>query len=329
MTQEQLANYLGVSAPAVNKWENGISYPDITLLPPLARILKTDVNTLLSFHEELTPLELNQLLTDLIMKLKEDGYDAGFQYGEATILEYPTCDQLILSITQLLFGYLALLGVKNRDAYEQKIIHWYELMIDSKNAEVRNAASGSLCQFYMERNDFEKAQQLIDSIPPLGYDKRPIQAMLHVKQGNTDAAYTVYENMLYETANKTYSAILCNLQIACEQKQYDKAAVFTKLAIEAAKLFELGSYMIYTPALLLAAAKKEKEETLDALEQLIDNWALPCDTTSSQLYQHISFTHGGSEEINLALKEGIKSTDHDLDFIREDERFQKLIKRLD
>ncbi|PKM48994.1 MAG: hypothetical protein CVV02_18010 [Firmicutes bacterium HGW-Firmicutes-7] len=33
-TQEQIANYLGVTAPAVNKWENDISCPDIT------RILK-------------------------------------------------------------------------------------------------------------------------------------------------------------------------------------------------------------------------------------------------------------------------------------------------
>ena len=39
MTQEQVAQRLGVSAPAVNKWEKGSSYPDITLLPPLARLL--------------------------------------------------------------------------------------------------------------------------------------------------------------------------------------------------------------------------------------------------------------------------------------------------
>jgi transcriptional regulator with XRE-family HTH domain len=28
LTQEQIANYLNISAPAVNKWENGISYPN-------------------------------------------------------------------------------------------------------------------------------------------------------------------------------------------------------------------------------------------------------------------------------------------------------------
>ena len=32
LTQEQVGNYLGVSTPAVNKWESGSTYPDITLL---------------------------------------------------------------------------------------------------------------------------------------------------------------------------------------------------------------------------------------------------------------------------------------------------------
>ena len=49
-TQEQLASYLGVSAPAVNKWEKGSTYPDIALLPALARLLKIDMNELFSFR---------------------------------------------------------------------------------------------------------------------------------------------------------------------------------------------------------------------------------------------------------------------------------------
>lgn len=54
MTQEEMANRLGVTAPAVNKWENGNSFPDITLLSPIARLLDISLDTLLSFQEELT-----------------------------------------------------------------------------------------------------------------------------------------------------------------------------------------------------------------------------------------------------------------------------------
>ncbi|WP_148511407.1 helix-turn-helix domain-containing protein, partial [Hungatella hathewayi] len=39
MTQEEMAKRLGVTAPAVNKWENGNALPDITLLAPIARLL--------------------------------------------------------------------------------------------------------------------------------------------------------------------------------------------------------------------------------------------------------------------------------------------------
>ena len=39
MTQEEMANRLGVTTPAVNKWENSNSKPDIGLLAPIARLL--------------------------------------------------------------------------------------------------------------------------------------------------------------------------------------------------------------------------------------------------------------------------------------------------
>ena len=54
LTQEQVANALGITTPAVNKWARGLSCPDLTLLPVLARLLKTDPNTPLCFQETMT-----------------------------------------------------------------------------------------------------------------------------------------------------------------------------------------------------------------------------------------------------------------------------------
>ena len=58
LTQEQVAEYLGVTTPAVNKWEKGNTCPDIALLPPLARLLKIDLNTLFGFYEDITKQEI-------------------------------------------------------------------------------------------------------------------------------------------------------------------------------------------------------------------------------------------------------------------------------
>ena len=47
MTQEQLAQGLGVSAQAVSKWETGAACPDVTLLYDLAQLLAVTTDALL------------------------------------------------------------------------------------------------------------------------------------------------------------------------------------------------------------------------------------------------------------------------------------------
>jgi len=46
LTQEQLAERLGLSAQAVSKWENAAAMPDITLLPDLAEIFGVSIDEL-------------------------------------------------------------------------------------------------------------------------------------------------------------------------------------------------------------------------------------------------------------------------------------------
>ena len=45
-TQEQLGELLGVSNQAVSKWETGVSYPDVMLLPNIAEALGVTLNDL-------------------------------------------------------------------------------------------------------------------------------------------------------------------------------------------------------------------------------------------------------------------------------------------
>ena len=62
MTQEEMANRLGVTTPAVNKWENSNSKPDIELLAPIARLLDISLDTLLSYHEYLLDTEIEEII---------------------------------------------------------------------------------------------------------------------------------------------------------------------------------------------------------------------------------------------------------------------------
>lgn len=51
ISQEKLAEYLNVSFQAVSKWENGNTYPDITLLPDIARFYGITIDELLQVEK--------------------------------------------------------------------------------------------------------------------------------------------------------------------------------------------------------------------------------------------------------------------------------------
>lgn len=54
MTQNQLAQKLGVSAQAVSKWERGISCPDITIIDEIANALDLSLQELLGISVDET-----------------------------------------------------------------------------------------------------------------------------------------------------------------------------------------------------------------------------------------------------------------------------------
>jgi len=52
MTQEQLADRLGVSYQSISRWENGITYPDIDFLPAIARLFSVTLEQLFGEEDE-------------------------------------------------------------------------------------------------------------------------------------------------------------------------------------------------------------------------------------------------------------------------------------
>lgn len=72
MTQEDLAGKLGVSAQAVSKWENDVSYPDISLLAPLVKTLDMTTDELLTgktSRVQVMPENKRKSLNELTMRI--------------------------------------------------------------------------------------------------------------------------------------------------------------------------------------------------------------------------------------------------------------------
>lgn len=84
ITQGEMAKRLGVSTPAVNKWENGNSNPDIELLAPIARLLHVSLDTLLSFVcAEKNVLETYEVVEQLLKSV-----DSLFDFEKSVLYQH-------------------------------------------------------------------------------------------------------------------------------------------------------------------------------------------------------------------------------------------------
>ena len=62
LTQEELAEQLGVSPQAISRWENSTTYPDITLLPIIANMFDVTIDYLLDMDSYKMKEELKNII---------------------------------------------------------------------------------------------------------------------------------------------------------------------------------------------------------------------------------------------------------------------------
>lgn len=86
LTQENVADILGVSFQSVSKWERGESYPDITMLPVIASFFKVTVDELLGVNEAENEEKIQKYLYDAGCLTD---HKAAYEIMKKAIAEFP------------------------------------------------------------------------------------------------------------------------------------------------------------------------------------------------------------------------------------------------
>lgn len=106
LTQEDVAQFVGVSRAAVSKWEKGLSYPDITLLPKLAMYFDLSIDALLGYEPQLTKERIAQMYGELAGRFAVASFEVVEEEIEKLTLEYYSCYPFLMKMAGLLLNYL-------------------------------------------------------------------------------------------------------------------------------------------------------------------------------------------------------------------------------
>ncbi len=222
MTQRELANLLGISEPAVCKWETDSSMPDIMLLAPLARALHTDLNTLLSYEETISREQVKEFADTAEETGRTDGIDTEMLYWKEKLQEYPNSELLMMACAKRLMK----LQVQGTATEEQMQI-LEELLLKlckSEEVEMKFEAKRYLASCFITGQRFGEAEDVLATLPDFDFNARHLKALLlYVKKEYEDARKEC-EQFLFECVQNALICLsrLAGIAVVTEDKEKER-----------------------------------------------------------------------------------------------------------
>ncbi|MCR1898598.1 helix-turn-helix domain-containing protein [Irregularibacter muris] len=243
LTQEQLANMVGVSAGAVSKWENGNSTPDIALLSPLARALNTSLDVLLSFHRELSESEVISLKQKLREVFLHEGYVPGESKCKIYLEEYPNSVYLKLVIAGLIQMYAMMSDGTTEEDIKSRMEYSLSLLcqvVESKEPKYVSHALFSIASIQMILENYEESEKALQELSNSFIDPMVLYSSLLQKQGKAKDAQHLCKSMLLQYLNQSTAMLAILGNISKDKGDYQKADVYLDALNHVQKIFKIG-----------------------------------------------------------------------------------------
>ena len=329
MTQEEMANRLGVTAPAVNKWESGASMPDISLLAPIARLLNVSLDELLSFKEKLSEIEVSSIIKDIYAMFDTQPIEAVYQKILEVTKEYPNAESLLLSLVGIFNSRCLILGEDRNEEYDKWVQGSYQNLLFSHDEEIRVGAADGLYALYIRKEMYEEAERCLRYFSAKDPDRKRKLATIYYGKGQYEEAYKTLEAEIL--SNYQIMSVMLHeiFMVAVKTENYEKASAIIEKESAFADLFEMGEYHKNAGKLELAVALKDSKETLKILDCLLTNTSTLMDYTKSKLFEHMTFQEGNPALYQTVLVNTLKQfcEDDTYKFVRESEGWEAFEKK--
>lgn len=297
ITQEQLAEMLNVSSQSVSRWELGICYPDMELLPMLAEIFEITVDKLLGVDNIAEKKKVDEYLNRFQVAINQGKIDECISIAREGIAEYPNNYALLNKLMYALFVSGDNTGnisnwKENMENYDAEITSLGErIMKYCPDQNIRLEAISRLAFNHCEQGRKEIGKQIYEMLPPM---------------------ILCRENQMWWSLEEDEKTSFLQKQI---KKSYDMLYDFIWLLATCGKL---------SPTNSLSVINKAEELTnliTDEKQYKIDSWGNSrIHYDKAKLYSKIGCKKSVYEQLELAARKAI-----DFDNRPETEEYNSLL----
>lgn len=262
LSQEQLAERLGVRFQAVSKWERGETYPDIELLPSIASFFGISVDELLGTNEIEENIAVEKIVENLRMYDFQKDYLKLIEVAEKGLTQFPN--------NHLLMAWVVYSSSKINP---KRSIELGEYVISNcKKPNILNWVNTELCYAYFYNGEKEKAITMAKSLPLKAQSRNDV--LRDLLEGSEQAKY-----ILSSIIAKQVNDFQCSIQKLLPHYTYKEQLVLMEKCIKFIDvLFESDDDLasmkqkadIYLQMAKLNVKNNENDKAMECLQKAIE-----------------------------------------------------------
>ncbi len=273
VTQEMLAEALGVTPQAISRWESGNGYPDMELLPALADFFAVSIDELIGYRKSEREEELDRIHKELDRLSEVGTVDERIRFARESLIRFPGDNEIKDQLAVCLYC----LWSENHDeaARDEAEALLISVMENSADPDLHFDAIGTLISIYKESGHPEKALEMAEMLTPMKYC-REFQLSGGVGDGKTEWYIQDEIDKLTDALGLAMQTLALSEDLPNDPSTWDKKIEMLKTSNEIYRIVYGDNLMFHHSRLsfnwwLLSTyliAQGKTEETLDALEQM-------------------------------------------------------------
>ena len=348
ITQEQLADALGITSRAVSQWENGRTAPDISQLPALANFFDVTTDRLLGVDIKRKEEEIKAIIKHIDKFDSEGRIDKIIEYLNEKIKLYPREPKLIMRLAYALYGYYFGQGKADTDELEkektEQIVSLCQRALGFYGPNDDNSEPKHLMVLiYSEMGELDKARTIAESLPNIACTRDTLldRCIKDEKEARIHRQETLFWSFLQNISNTfwwLYRDTAYNFEQKIEILDAFETVIRTVTGDEPGFYYDRLSILARQKAwCLLHMGEIDKSidmleaayEYADRFETLPDGMRYtPCWLSEIDFKREYVLKHDTNTEYDDLYEYMTSPNDEPYETLKGNERFEKLVEKL-